>query len=544
MKIHCTRPNCPEPENHFPESLNPRITPEIPLYCQACGMPLILKKEKRRYQPLEALAQGGFGATFKAIDLDSISQRHCVVKRLDIKDNDPKIVKGIEEAFEREAIVLESLGDNSGNIPTLYNHFCLTAPASHSYPEKELNYLVQQYIEGEDLSEELKKKGRFSQAEILDVLKQILPVLQLIHDDKNQVIHRDIKPSNIVRERDTQKLVLIDFGAVKQVITGETSPVKSIVFGTPAYAPPEQRAKHQVYPSSDLYALAASCVELLTGQSPNKFHDTINNQWYWRKQYPQIVDENLANILDRMLLPDHRKRFQSAREVITALNEGETGITSNNQSTNSNSGGDVTTIIPSKHKALKFVLGTALFLIIIGVSIKLYPRIFQPMISFSTSLSFKDTTSGMEIQYPENWQLQEQQASPLTGWTIARIVPKDIIPSPLSPEFLINIEDLSQSETLKDYTNLAIQQIQASAKDVKILKSQSIKLHQREGYQVVYMGQDSIYNVKFKAMQVWIIDHQKAYVLTYRAEEKLYDQFLTPVEQTMIKSFIPPVELW
>ncbi|KZL51714.1 serine/threonine protein kinase [Nodularia spumigena CENA596] len=503
-------------------------------------MPLIL----RRYQPLEPLGKGGFGATFKAIDLDSLNQRHCVVKRLDIKDNDPKIVKGIEEAFEREAKVLESLGVNSGNIPSLYNHFCLTAPASHSYPEKELHYLVQQYIEGEDLSEELKKKGRFSQAEILDVLKQILPVLQLIHDDKNQVIHRDIKPSNIVRERDTQKLVLIDFGAVKQVITGETSPEKSIVFGTPAYAPPEQRAKQKVYPSSDLYALAASCVELLTGQSPNKFQDTINNQWYWRKQYPQIVDENLANILDRMLRPHPDARFQSAGEVITALNEGETAITSNNPSTNSNSGGNATTIITSRPKALKFVLGTALFLIIIGVSIKLYPRTLQPISSFSTSLSFKDTTSGMEIQYPENWQLQEQQASPLTGWTIARIVPKDIIPSPLSPEFLINIEDLSQSETLKDYTNLAIQQIQASAKDVKILKSQSIKLHQREGYQVVYMGQDSIYNVNFKAMQVWIIDHQKAYVMTYRAEEKLYDQFLNPVEQTMIKSFIPPVKLW
>ncbi|MDB9303922.1 serine/threonine-protein kinase [Nodularia spumigena CS-591/12] len=518
----------------------------MPLCCQACGMPLILQGIRGRYQPLETLAKGGFGATFKAIDLDSVNQRLCVLKRLDIKDNnDYNTVKKIKEAFKREAIVLEYLGDNSGNIPSLHDYFCLTAPASHTYPQQELNCLVQQYIEGEDLSKELKEKGRFSQQEVLDVLKQILPVLQFIHEHKEQVIHLDIKPSNIVRERDTQKLVLIDFGAVKPVVKVKTSSEKSIVFGTEAYAPPEQRDKNPVFsPSSDLYALAASCVELLTGQSPKIFRDKNNNEWHWRKQYPQIVDENLAKILYRMLRPHPDARFQSAREVITALNEGETAITSNNPSTNSNSGGDVTTIITSRPKVLKFVLGTALFLIIIGVSIKLYPRTLQPISSFSTSLSFKDTTSGMEIQYPENWQLQEQQASPLTGWTIARIVPKDIIPSPLSPEFLINIEELSQSETLKDYTNLAIQQIQASAKDVKILKSQSIKLHQREGYQVVYMGQDSIYNVKFKAMQVWIIDHQKAYVMTYRAEEKLYDQFLNPVEQTMIKSFIPPVKLW
>ncbi|MDB9321762.1 bifunctional serine/threonine-protein kinase/ABC transporter substrate-binding protein [Nodularia spumigena CS-591/04] len=288
----------------------------MPLYCQACGMPLILQGRRGRYQPLETLAQGGFGATFKAIDLDSISQRLCVLKRLDInKYYDPKVVEGIKRAFEREAKVLESLGDNSGKIPTLYDSFCLTAPASDTYPQQELNYLVQQYIEGEDLSKELKKKGRFSQQEILDVLKQILPVLQFIHEHKEQVIHRDIKPSNIVRERDTQKLVLIDFGAVKQVVRAETSPEeKSIVFGTPAYAPPEQRAEKKVYPSSDLYALAASCVQLLTGQSPDNFRDH-NNQSDWRKQDPQIVDENLANILDRMLRPHPGERFQSASEV-------------------------------------------------------------------------------------------------------------------------------------------------------------------------------------------------------------------------------------
>ncbi|MFO0142620.1 MAG: protein kinase domain-containing protein [Aphanizomenon sp.] len=317
---YCTRPHCPSPENRFPDSPDSNTTSEI--FCQACGMPLILRGRKGHYQTIKHLGKGGFGATFQAIDLDSVNQRQCVIKRLNIKideiqaehDNPEivnKIVEGIKAAFDREAQVLEFLGDNSGNIPSLYDYFSLTAPVFGQQEELEFKYSVQQYIQGEDLSKELRRKGRFSEAEILDFLKQILPVLQFIHDQNS--IHRDIKPSNIVRETATQKLFLIDFGAVKQVVSGETNIKKSLPIFTKVYASPEQREEEkirEVYPSSDLYSLAVTCLELLTGTPPVDYLD--NNYRNWRQQASRIISPALANILDKMLKDNSRHSFQSA----------------------------------------------------------------------------------------------------------------------------------------------------------------------------------------------------------------------------------------
>lgn len=230
---YCTRPGCPQPENHL-EDNDPN--------CQACGMPLILSSSKRRYQPIKPLGKGGFGETFQAINLESLNQGYCVVKRLYINpknlgaDKTPEqkaaLKQAIEKAFKREARVLEYLGDQTGQIPSLYDYFHFTAPPFGQNTDSEYQYLVQQYIEGEELSQELEYRGRFSESEIIDVLQQILPVLKLIHSvnyDGTLSIHRDIKPSNIIREQGTNKLVLIDFGAVKQIMPGENDPQKSVV---------------------------------------------------------------------------------------------------------------------------------------------------------------------------------------------------------------------------------------------------------------------------------------------------------------------------
>ena len=538
MNIYCTRPDCPEPNNHFPD-FQYNITPERQLFCRTCGMPLILTAKGRHYQPFQALGKGGFGATFLAVDLDSINQRYCVVKRLEIQPRyTPKEVEGIKKAFEREAKALAELHGNHLQIPDLYDYFILTAPQLNSYISQDCNYLVQQYIKGQDLSQELEKQGRFSETQILEILEQILPTLEFIHDQK--MIHRDIKPSNIIRRQDNQKLYLIDFGAVKQVTQGLISPEQSLVFGSPGYAPPEQEARQQVYPSSDLYALAVSCLQLFTNQSLQNLRDPNTHEWNWRSKSPD-VNEDLANILDKMLKHNPSDRFQSARDVITALNQKNHAQTPNGSSSNNNT--NKTRIMSQSKPRTLWIL--VIVLIIIGIVItKIIPRLkfgIPPITQPSTpALSFKDTTSGIQINYPENWQLQEQVASPITGGTIAQIVPKPASSSPLSPEFLISIEEIPESETLEGYTQFATEQIKQSAPDVKLLKSDRIKLKNREGYQVVYTGQDDAYNFKFKAMQIWVIENKKAYILTYRAEEKLYDQFLQPVEEMMIKSFELP----
>ena len=524
---YCTRPHCPSPENRSPDPVDAITNSEI--FCQACGMPLILKG-RGHYQTIKPLGKGGFGATFQAIDLKSVNQRQCVIKRLNIKIDEiqsahdkpeevDRIVKSIEAAFYREAQALEFLGDNNGNIPTLYDYFSFTAPAFGQQEKPEFKYLVQQYIEGEDLSKELRRKGRFSETETLDFLKQILPVLQFIHDQNS--IHRDIKPSNIVRETATQRLFLIDFGAVKQVVSGETNIKKSLPIFTKVYASPEQREEGriaEVYPSSDLYSLAVTCLELLTGITPVDYLD--NNYRNWRQQASKIISPSLDNILDKMLKVNPRHRFQSAAEVMTAVNEAR--ITTPPTAP--------PTIIPKQLKTLKPLLIKSVFLIIpiiagvIGVNSYL-----QPPINVVEVVEY--AKSGIKFKYPKNWQ-ETPAIDKLT-----RIVPKNTISSSLTPEFFITIDELFQSETLADYTKFSIGQIEALGQNAKIIKSGQIQLGETQGYQVVYESRDNIHKVNFLEMQVWIVNDKKAYILTYRAKDKSYPEFAKTVEETIIKSF-------
>ena len=532
---YCTRPHCPSPENRSPDPVDAITNSEI--FCQACGMPLILKG-RGHYQTIKPLGKGGFGATFQAIDLKSVNQRQCVIKRLNIKIDEiqsahdkpeevDRIVKSIEAAFYREAQALEFLGDNNGNIPTLYDYFSFTAPAFGQQEKPEFKYLVQQYIEGEDLSKELGKKVRFSETETLDFLKQILPVLQFIHDQNS--IHRDIKPSNIVRETATQRLFLIDFGAVKQVVSGETNIKKSLPIFTKVYASPEQREEGriaEVYPSSDLYSLAVTCLELLTGTPPVDYLD--NNYRNWRQQASRIISPPLANILDKMLKVNSRHRFQSAAEVRTVVNESQT-TTQPDHSVNNNSNNNTKpSTKPSQN--LKFLLIKSAFLIplitvgVIGINIYL-----QSSIKVVEVVEY--AKSGVKFKYPKNWQ-----ETPVID-KLTRIIPKNTISSSLTPEFSITIDELFQSETLGDYTKFSIQQIEALGKNAKIIKSGQIQLAETQGYQVVYQFRDNVHKVNFQEMQVWIVNGKKAYILTYRAEDKSYPEFAKTVEETIIKSF-------
>ena len=496
----------------------------------------ILTGNRGRYQLLGRLGGGSFGDTFLAIDLNTLTQRHCVIKRLRIDSHhSPEIVAGIKKAFEKEAKVLEDLGVRSGNIPCLYDYFSSTVTDPQLSTPQEFNYLVQQYIAGEDLKKELeerqKQKRLFSEPEVLALLNNILPVLKFIH--KNNVIHRDIKPSNIMHSKEEDnKFYLIDFGAVKQVIKGDISTTeKSMVFGTPAYAPLEQIRGEKVDYSSDLYALAASCVQLLTGEFPDDSRD-VNNLWNWQK-YPHI-SEHLGKILKSMLQEDPRYRFQSAREVMEALNKRDDPSDKNN-------GDDQKTIIisPSPPPFVKVLLITAIILTTTGVLIAIYrhqnPN-SQGSIKTIPGQLFEDKQFGIEIKYPQDWKAEKQEYSPLTGGTIAKIFPNT---SSLNLEvgLFIRIEDIQKSQTLSEYNQAAIEQIKKSVKNVQILEQQSKKLDNREGYQIVYTGEDQINNFRFKVMEVWTISDSKVYILTYRAEEKLYDPFLKDVEKTMIKSF-------
>ncbi|MFM5887426.1 MAG: protein kinase domain-containing protein [Dolichospermum sp.] len=496
----------------------------------------ILTGNRGKYRIVKSLGQGGFGDTFLATDFSLPEERYCVIKRLRIDSHhSPEIIAGIKKAFEREAKFMQKLGDKSGNIPCLYDYFSLTETDPEKDTSQEFNYLVQQYIEGEDLGKELKQQGQFSEAKVLDLLKDILPVLEFIH--KNNVIHRDIKPSNIVRSKtEDNKFYLIDFGAVKQVIQGDIRTTEtSMVFLTPEYAPPEQSRGEKVNYSSDLYALAAACVQLLTGEFPDNCRD-VNNLWNWRK-YPHI-SEHLGKILERMLREEPYYRYQSATEVIEAMNSLKQEPIHSKKINNIDDG--KTVLIPIKvviPPLVKGLLITAITLTTAGFSIAIYQNQIKNQNQNSSEKLFQDQQFGIEIKYPQNWQAEKQQYSPLTGGTIAKISPKSSS-SNLDVGLFIRVIDIEKSQTLPNYNQVAIQEIKKSVIAVQILQQQSKNLDNREGYQIVYTGQDPINNnLRFKVIEVWTISNSKVYILTYRAEETLYDNFFKDVEQIMIRSF-------
>lgn len=319
MEVYCTRPRCPRPKNHFADLddvTTLRTTQQK--YCTTCGMPLLLDG---RYVPIKLLGKGGFGAAFLARDRRIPGMRECVVKQFQPAGNlSTTQLELAQQLFEREAEVLAQIGNEHEQIPDLFAFFPVAVNSLQPGHQDQFFYLVQEYIDGLNLEEELMQNGKFSEQQVVEVLSEILKVLQYVHD--RRIIHRDIKPSNIMRRRDG-KLFLLDFGAVKQVTNAPSAGAGSSTgIYSMGFAPPEQMAGNQVFPSTDLYALAVTMLNLLTGQEANQLFDAYSNQWKWRSQVS--INPQLADILDKMLLPAANQRFQSANEVLTALNKSST----------------------------------------------------------------------------------------------------------------------------------------------------------------------------------------------------------------------------
>jgi serine/threonine-protein kinase len=317
MEIYCTRPGCLRPQNSFADLDDTTTLKTVQQkFCTTCGMPLILDG---RYLPVRLLGQGGFGAAFLARDRRTPAMRTCVVKQFQpAGDLGPQQLAIAHTLFEREAEVLDHLGNKHPQIPDLMAFFPLEIPSQIPGKSDRFFYLVQEFIDGQNLEEELQSQGNFSEEQVREVFVEMLKVLSFVHE--NETIHRDIKPSNIMRSKTNGRLYLLDFGAVKQVTQspGVTSSGRSTGIYSMGFAPPEQMAGRTVFPSTDLYALAVTCIMLLTGKEPQELFDAYSNEWNWRSQ--TTLSDRFADILDRLLLSTPSQRFQAAQEVLTALN--------------------------------------------------------------------------------------------------------------------------------------------------------------------------------------------------------------------------------
>lgn len=266
--------------------------------CENCGSLLRLND---RYRALRMIGRGGFGRTFLAIDEAKPSHPPCVIKQFLPIDNE--FVQEAMRLFRQEAIRLDDLGKHP-QIPELL---------AYMEQEKRL-YLVQQFIDGVNLSKAVKANSSFDEVKIRKLLQELLPVLQFIHD--SQVIHRDIKPDNIILRKSDDQPVLVDFGAAK--FTSSTNISKAgTTIGTAGYAPPEQSIGKAVF-SSDIYSLGVTCLYLLTQIEPYNLFD-VNDGFVWRHRTDGVSDR-LAQILDKMIHQSVKNRYATATEVLNDLN--------------------------------------------------------------------------------------------------------------------------------------------------------------------------------------------------------------------------------
>lgn len=271
-----------------------------------------------RYQVLESLAKGGFGETFLAIDTHMPSERKCVIKQLKPAVQSPVIPNWLKERFAKEAAILEELGEKNPQIPTLYAYFS----------EGGDFYLVQEWIEGDTLTQIHQRQGNLSSDQVKEILIGILPVLDYIHSCR--IIHRDIKPDNIIIRSQDKKPVLIDFGIVKETVAtmvhGNGNTPYSVGLGTPGYMASEQAAGRPII-SSDLYSLGLTAVFLLTGKTPQYLAtDPDTGEILWRKEAPDI-QESLGKVIDRAVRFHPRDRFSTAKEMLKALQVSQTMAT-------------------------------------------------------------------------------------------------------------------------------------------------------------------------------------------------------------------------
>jgi serine/threonine protein kinase len=262
-----------------------------------------------RYKIIKELSHGGFGQTFIAEDMHLPGHPKCAIKQLKPIDTRPTVLDAAKKLFDREAQTLYKLGKHN-QIPSLLAHFEQGAEF----------YLAQEFIEGQVLSEEIQPGMKLSESYVIQMMQDLLQILDFVHQEG--VIHRDIKPANLIRRFSDNRLVLIDFGAVKEASIQRLDPqghtCSTIAVGTYGYMPNEQANGRPKF-ASDIYAVGMLAVQALTGISPNQLpEDYETGEAVWRDRAPSISPE-LGDVLDKMVRSHFAQRYQSASDALAAL---------------------------------------------------------------------------------------------------------------------------------------------------------------------------------------------------------------------------------
>lgn len=503
---------------------------------------LVGRSIQGRYRIIRHLGRGGAGITFLAEDLQCFN-RLCVVKQLKPRSDNPQTLSIARRLFEREAEILNTLG-SCDRIPRLLAYF----------ESEDDFFLVQEFIEGEDLSKEIIADCPWSEERAIALLSNILEVLAVIQ--QHGAIHRDLKPSNLMRRTKDGKIVAIDFGSVKQVSTQVIDPSQqlklTVAVGTRAYMPLEQMMGHPGF-YSDIYAVGIIIIQALTGVRPQKLPTDSNGELIWRDRLLNNANYNpqFLALLDKMVCHRFQERYCLAEHVLQEI-EKLLADNSNRQSLTDNSIQlqsqqvpttlvERTKIIPaiegklfqpprttkpqSKSISRFAILGAVVTSVIIiwGWQYKSFRAI--------ELVPYRDPVRGFAISYPKTWERENRDDFVANG--VIFVSALEDKPDDFQESVSVLVENLASNMTLEEYTDESIAEIQKLS-DPAVTFPKSVTLGQNEAKTVVFQSEANGYPVK--SMQIWSVHGKRAYIVTYTAVPERYNFYL-PVVDKMLDSF-------
>jgi len=446
-----------------------------------------------RYKIIKDLGKGGFGHTFLAEDTQMPVTELCVVKQLNPPSFEPQMVEKCRDLFKQEALALQKLGKNPF-IPELKAYFT----------DEEHFYLVQEYIKGKTLDQVMLDP---TESDIIKIIEDVGNALVEVH--QNNKIHRDIKPDNLILRDSDHKIVLIDFGAVKeittQILNEEGQVIKTVVIGTNGYIAPEQ-AQGQPCCASDIYSLGIVAIEKLTRKKPVTFNFDEHGNVSWIADLPVgvSVSDGLAKILNKMTRFSLRERYNNIQQVLADLktipSQQATNVLSNfaeNSHQNivnpnftdnlSNISESQPTQIKNQPSPIKKILFTLLSIILLsGIGFTVY----NSLNSNSSNLPIKgskwqthqDTKNNFEFAYPQDWEFSQD---PFTGDINILYSENEKI-----YDLVVSVDSLQQDVSLDQYSVLLASDISHQEPISTPVTLSDRQIANGEGKEIVYSVKD------------------------------------------------------
>ena len=473
------------------------------------------------YQIVKILGLGRSGITYLVKDIDTIESRLYVVKEIQSINNSELSPALIRAMFEAQGSIAYRVGQHP-QVPSIVARF----------EEDGHRYLVREYIEGELLSQELVPGSIWSQTQVFDFLMDLIGILCFVHSFN--YIHQDINPHNIIRRYDDSRFNLIGFSGAKVLGNKDPNSLANypVNYNNSSYIPYEQEHNSPQF-NSDIYAVGAIAIQALTGNFPiQRDADSYEFQW----QDDLRIDARLVKIIDRMVRPDYRNRYQSGFEVLADLQSFA-----------------LTQLPVNKTNQFKpyLIFSGAICTLLLGTGVAkllsapndrpplLAPivaatKVVVPTIHNDPKLQIY-TEKEIKIEYAKNWQ-KDDVFNIITGEQVIFTSPKQNSVDKYQENISIRVEKLTNPRiTLSSYTQAAIAEIKKYYLDAKIIESSSTNLANKPAKLVVYTGKDEK-SLPIKNLEVWTIDRGNAYIITYKAAPDRYYQHLETA-MAMINSF-------